>query len=385
MPITPDLPFPKSAGDAIRSKDWNDLLTETQRLDKAKLDIAGGAITGPLTIAAALAVGTTSPGATAKLHVVDPNSPAALRIQSTKSFGQAQVEFWSDPQGSGTEWRPGLIQSLDTSPGTFTGGLGFFTNGTGAANRTGQVEAMRIVNGNVGIGSGVNPSKAKLQVNGAVGNTVGLFGGDQQGMSLVASWPTLGFNCYFNAGWKAISSGWTGIIDVDQSTGSMSFHTEPAKANAADAALTVPTRLSIRADGNIDAAGRVRDQKIRSFIFANNSVNTTSTGWANIPLLSLVVNVPVAALFQIVVQINGVQATGGNIGVQFQLVVDGSQWDYTRQEFHNNGWELRGVMLSRIASLGAGSHTISVQWAVTGGTVTCSWYGDHRQIHVIEL
>src|SRR5215470_15058428 len=145
MPITPDLPFPKSAGDAIRSKDWNDLVVETQRLDTAKVNRSGDTITGPLTIAGALAVGTTT-AAASKLHVVDTNTPAALRIQSTQSFGQAQLEFWSDPRGSATEWRPGLIQSLDANPGTFTGGLGFFTNGTGAANRTGLVEAMRLVN-----------------------------------------------------------------------------------------------------------------------------------------------------------------------------------------------------------------------------------------------
>ena len=41
MPITPDLPFPKSAGDSIRSKDWNDLVNETKRLDTAKVDRAG--------------------------------------------------------------------------------------------------------------------------------------------------------------------------------------------------------------------------------------------------------------------------------------------------------------------------------------------------------
>jgi hypothetical protein len=150
MPITPDLPFPKSAGDAVRSKDWNDLVTETQRLDNAKVNRAGDAITGPLTIAGALGLGTNS--VNAKLHVVDANTPAALRIQSTRSFGQARLEFWSDPQGNGTEWRPALIQSLDTNPGNFTGGLSFVTNGTGLANRTGLIEAMRLVNGNVGIG-----------------------------------------------------------------------------------------------------------------------------------------------------------------------------------------------------------------------------------------
>ncbi|ACV33830.1 hypothetical protein [Accumulibacter sp.] len=79
MPLTPDLPFPKSAGDAIRSKDWNDLVTETQRLDNAKVNRAGDAISGPLTIAGALGIGTTTPSA--KLDVAGD-----LRINNSRLY-----------------------------------------------------------------------------------------------------------------------------------------------------------------------------------------------------------------------------------------------------------------------------------------------------------
>jgi hypothetical protein len=103
--------------------------------------------------------------------------------------------------------------------------------------------------GNVGIG--VGPSKAKLEVNGMVGNTVGLFGGDQQGISLVASWPSLGINSYFSGAWKAIQPGWCGMIDVNQDAGGIEFHVNPARANAADAALTPQNRFTIRADGKL--------------------------------------------------------------------------------------------------------------------------------------
>jgi hypothetical protein len=64
----------------------------------------------------------------------------------------------------------------------------------------------------------------------------------------------------------------------------------------------------------------------------------------------------------------------------------------TRHEFHNQGWELRGVNLSKLVWLAAGNHTISVEWLVANGlgngapvTLTCSWYNDTRQIHVVEL
>src|SRR5262245_4654090 len=54
MAFTPDLPFPKGAGDTIRSKDWNDHIAETKRLDTAKVERAGDTINGPLTVAGAL-------------------------------------------------------------------------------------------------------------------------------------------------------------------------------------------------------------------------------------------------------------------------------------------------------------------------------------------
>ena len=68
MPITPDPPFPKTQGDNIRSKDWNDVVNELMRLDDAKADRAGDTFTGPLTINGAVGIGgITSP--TEDLHV----------------------------------------------------------------------------------------------------------------------------------------------------------------------------------------------------------------------------------------------------------------------------------------------------------------------------
>src|SRR5262252_9270102 len=61
MPLTPDPPFPKSQGDTLRSKDWNDAVTELIRLDNAKVNRSGDHITGPLSVDGALGVGTTAP------------------------------------------------------------------------------------------------------------------------------------------------------------------------------------------------------------------------------------------------------------------------------------------------------------------------------------
>ncbi len=67
MVFTPDAPFPKTKGHVIKSKDWNDAITEVQRLDTAKVNKSGDSVTGSLTIAGNAGVGTTSPQA--KLHV----------------------------------------------------------------------------------------------------------------------------------------------------------------------------------------------------------------------------------------------------------------------------------------------------------------------------
>ncbi|MEM9544115.1 MAG: hypothetical protein AAGA60_32100, partial [Cyanobacteria bacterium P01_E01_bin.42] len=81
------------------------------------------------------------------LHIYSPVTGTSLRLQSSKGFGSTSLEFWSDPQGSATEWRPGFIQSIDE--GNFTGGLAFYVNGSGPGRKQSIQEVMRLVNGNV--------------------------------------------------------------------------------------------------------------------------------------------------------------------------------------------------------------------------------------------
>lgn len=107
-------------------------------------------------------IGTGNPGAT--LHVYTASNPAIIRIQSTGTPGFGRIEFQSNPQGDVNEWRPAYIQSLDG--GSFTGGLGFYLNGSGVGTRFGTNEVMRLINGNVGIGTN-NPTQ-RLHVNGNI-------------------------------------------------------------------------------------------------------------------------------------------------------------------------------------------------------------------------
>ena len=179
-----------------------------------------------LTISGSVGIGTATPGF--KLDVSD-----RIRV---RQGGSPSAGVW-------------LFQSQPAADRAFVGmasdnAVGFF-GATGASWGL----TMDTTTGNVGVGT-TSPTNAKLQVDGMVGNTVAMFGSGQ-GMSLVASWPNLGFNCYFNGSWKAISPGWGGNIDVNQSDGTMNFYVNAASASAADTVLAPQPRLTIRPDGKL--------------------------------------------------------------------------------------------------------------------------------------
>jgi hypothetical protein len=260
---------------------------------------------------------------------------------------------------------------------------------------------MRLVNSNVlvsgSLGIGVPAPGFKIDVSDRIRLRQG--GSGTAGLWLYQTTPAedrafVGMNTDNIVGlWGAKGAGWG--LNMDVTNGNTGVRVNPTSSvglyvngTSATYGLFVygATTYGLYVSGNAYTAGRSTDQKIRSSLVYGNAVNTTSTSFVDMPNMSLTISAPVNANFQVLVQINGVQITGvGNAGAYFRLLVDGNQWDYTRQEFHNNGWELRGVTLSRIVYLGAGSHTISVQWYTTGGTLTCCWYGDYRQIQVVEL
>jgi hypothetical protein len=303
-------------------------------------------------------IGTTTPQAALDLGGTAPGNPQAIfaRGPLDNSFQLYAAN------GSGNS--PGNVQATF---GLRYAGQGdaatlSFIRGNGArdatiAFNTQAAERMRIdANGNVGIG--LTAPAAKLDVTDRIRLREGPSG--TAGLSLYQKTPMedrafIGMSDDNHVGlWGGKGAGWALTMDV--------------------------------ASGNVQFTGRATDRKIRMVALNTNKVSTTSTTWQNLPDLNLSINAGITATFQIVALINGVQATDSNaLGAYFRLVVDNQAQDVTRHEFNHSGWELRGITLSRMIPLNPGPHSIRVEWMTTGGTLTCCWYGDTRQLQVIEL
>ena len=458
MPITPDKPFPKSAGDSIRSKDWNDLVTETLRLDTAKVDRAGDAITGPLSIAGALAIGKASAAATVKLDVAGDLSinDGNLYLRKGDDLYHGLGFFGGNKLFAGT--------AID-GPVLWGHSGGVLGTGVGSSQK---VALNWDSTGHVGIGT---PSpKAALHVVGAalvsdgdgyavpnshmasgsltIGSLTANFGGatnwnantagllletlDDTEIAIHDSGTRVASVVRYQSapnsltigrdmGWGPISNvvvtgalhagnsdlyftkidhdhtgfgntaGYAAIENTSNYDALMLLGRANAQHPMKPAIKTRVVKLwdCLQVNGDMSVTGRARDAKIRVNVASGNSINTATTTWVDIPNMSTTITAPdIGAYFQIQVLINGVQTVNpatANIGAYFRLLVDDDQYDVTRHEFNHNGWELRGVNLGRILYLDSGDHTISVQWFTTSGTLTCCWYGDLRQIMVVEL
>jgi hypothetical protein len=76
---------------------------------------------------------------------------------------------------------------------------------------------------NVGIGTN-NPSRAKLEVHGAIEATSAIFGGESSGISLQRNWPGVGFNTYYgNSSHRYLTNGHGGLLSLDPINGFMLF------------------------------------------------------------------------------------------------------------------------------------------------------------------
>lgn len=213
------------------------------------------------------------------------------------------------------------------------------------------------------IGVGVVASKAKLQVSGMVGNTLGLFG--DMGISLVASWPNVGFKSYFNSGWKSISPGFAGLIGVDQNTENMVFYLASTKPTTADANFSPTVCLSLQPNGRLSPIFRVTQllNQRQGPLPINNIPFTTGGG-------TLV----------IMFDGSGYSSSANNIGILVQLDSSaiGTTRTFTNEPSSHKTFTTNILVQGNVA---AGSHTLSV--GVLPNTITDQ--NDWFNLTVLEL
>jgi hypothetical protein len=146
--------------------------------------------------------------------------------------------------------------------------------------------------------------------------------------------------------------------------------------------------------GNVSVNGRVWANNFKLEAAAGGQITTTAAGWGTtVPNMSVSFTLPAQRPVWIFFHLPGVQmyrASGGDpthSAGWFRLVIDSTEVCSTRQEWNNNGWELRSVVLTRLWTLTAGTHTVSAQWFVGGGDSTLygCWYNEVRTLQVFEL
>jgi Chaperone of endosialidase len=75
---------------------------------------------------------------------------------------------------------------------------------------------------NIGIGT-TSPTRAKLEVHGAESFTSAIFGGETTGISLQSNLPAIGFNQYYNNGYRYMADGYAAVQYLDPANGLMAL------------------------------------------------------------------------------------------------------------------------------------------------------------------
>lgn len=104
---------------------------------------------------------------------------------------------------------------------------------------------------NVGIGT-LNPVHSPLEITGAVGRTVAVFGADKFGVGAGINPPFLGFNYCWLTGHQVIKSGYASLVQLDTQNGDLHFGNFNNTAGAGNFGPLVNyiTRMLIRQNGN---------------------------------------------------------------------------------------------------------------------------------------
>ena len=157
---------------------------------------------------------------------------------------------------AGTASTLGGAEFSITHTSTF-GDAAYFNNTAGgdAITSGSGNNKFNIVGGNTGIGipAGLfeSPKLGKLVVRGTVGAVSAMFGDNTSGVSVMNNFPSIGFNYYYNAGSKAISTGFGSTLGQDPLNGRIYLSSSAASVTGAGTAMPLVDRIVILSNGNV--------------------------------------------------------------------------------------------------------------------------------------
>jgi hypothetical protein len=134
-------------------------------------------------------------------------------------------------------------------------GTNIVSNSNGQSGNPGATGDIKYIttfhrSGNVGIGT-TDPQKAKLVVKDGIGKTAAIFGSHYLPVSIVYDHPSIGFNTYYDNGWKVFSKDkYSGFLGLNPNDGSFQISTGDAPS-IDGAAVNMETRLFVKNDGNV--------------------------------------------------------------------------------------------------------------------------------------
>lgn len=145
----------KNPGDLIQSADWNAAMVEIDRLEKEKLNKAGGEINGNLSIAGSSSAPVEEPGLTIKNNGTNAWGNA-LSIDQTQQGNSAGPKIRFQRMGlDPISWSAGILNGANAKQ---------FAILEDTSGGPGSVRLVVAQGGNVGLG--VNDPKAKLHISG---------------------------------------------------------------------------------------------------------------------------------------------------------------------------------------------------------------------------